>query len=63
MNIMQIKTLYERSGSIRQKSNLTCGAISINQIGGKEQKTITIREIGDPTKIYCVDFYNNKYSK
>lgn len=62
MNIMQIKTLYERSGSIRQKSNLTCGAISINQIGGKEQKTITIREIGDPTRIYCVDFYNNKYT-
>ena len=62
MNIMQIKTLYERSGSIRQKSNLTCGVISINQIGGKEYKTITIREIGDPTRIYCVDFYNNKYT-
>lgn len=62
MNIIQIKTLYERTDSIRQKSGLTCEAISANQINGKECKTITIRDINDPTRIYCVDFYNNKYT-
>jgi len=62
MNIIQIKTLYEKTDLIRQKSGLTCGAISLDQIGGKEYKTITIREVDDPTRIYCVDFYNNKYT-
>ena len=57
MNIIQIKTLYEKSDSMRQKSGLTCGAISVDQIGGKQHKTITIREVDDPTRIYCVDFY------
>ena len=62
MNIMQIKTLYEKSDSIKQKSGLFCEAISVDQIGRRECKTITIREVGDPTRIYCVDFYNNKYT-